>query len=545
MIEKLNDLSIYQSNFLKIVSKKGELERFSPNTYQQELNQWTKDRTTPLRILALKCRQIGVSTWASSFIYHRTATQFNKTSLIIADDDENSGGIFNMVKGYYENSPEWVRPMRRYSNQKALVFNDPNDENGERGLNSKVQVTTAGKMSAGRSKTIQYLHCSEYAFWPDAATVSTGLFQSVPYLPNTAIIIESTANGVSGKGAQFYEMCMRALGGDLSYKFFFFDWTENPEYEINPGHDFELTDEERDLMALYPRLTIPKIAFRRYKIKNELGSAILDPRDQFKQEYPITPEEAFISSGRPLFNTEEIRKRIANAPKAKRFTYRGGSFVEDERGELFVFKKPENRAYAIGADVAEGLEEGDSSTACVMDKDMEACAVYCGKIDPDQFGVYLVRLAKWYNGALLTPEVNNHGHATVAAIKRESYYSVFKREVQEELGRELQDKIGWQTNSKTKMLMLDELVASFRDNLLKVNCASTLREMITINIEDGGDVVLNGKDRTVALGLAIQGLKQAVVPNSNKAYVPGKIAKKDVTKMSLQEKLAYYKRGGK
>tara|TARA_R110000868_G_scaffold87034_4_gene243657 strand:+ start:6288 stop:7910 length:1623 start_codon:yes stop_codon:yes gene_type:complete len=534
------DLAFYQKNILKLVTKGGELKSFNPNSYQQELNKAASSKGMQ-RILVLKCRQIGVSTWGASYVYHKTATQFNKNALIIADDDENSSGLFRMTKLFYENSAPLVRPMQRYSNEKAIEFNHP-DKTNNNGLNSKISVTTAGKLSAGRSKTIQYLHCSEFAYWPNAALVSTGLFQSVPLMDNTSILIESTANGVGGKGAQFYEMCMRAIDGDSAYKFFFFDWKENPEYEIEPGEDFKLDDEEKDLAEKYPNLTLRKLAFRRYKIRNEMGSTILDPRDQYMQEYPDSPVSAFIASGRPCFNTGQIHKDIERAKDGERYTYAAGGFKADSRGEFHVFKKPENKAYSIGADVAEGLETGDFSTACVIDKNLEVCCTYSGHIDPDQFGEILVRLAKWFNGAIITHEVNNHGHAVSSALKRLAYNKVWKRETLDELGREIQDKIGWNTNVKTKMLMLDELVAPYRDGLLKVNCKPTLREMLTVMIEDGGNVVLNGKDRTVALGLAIQGLKQASIENSLKAFTPNKMQTKDVTKMSIEEKMAYYKR---
>lgn len=916
------------------MSKGGELKPFNPNSYQQELNKAASSKGMQ-RMLVLKCRQIGISTWGASYVYHKTATQFNKNALIIADDDENSGGLFRMTKLFYENSTPLVRPMQRYSNEKAIEFNHP-DKTNNSGLNSKISVTTAGKLSAGRSKTIQYLHCSEFAYWPNAALVSTGLFQSVPLMDNTSILIESTANGVGGKGAQFYEMCMRSIDGDGAYKFFFFDWKENPDYEMEPGEDFKPDEEEKELMAKYPNLTLRKVAFRRYKIRNEMGSTVLDPRDQFKQEYPNNPTESFIASGRPCFNTEQIHKDIASAPEGERYTYKSGGFEKDSRGEFLVFKKPENRAYSIGClpdgeevltdagpmpieevtfseklygkdgsmveiinrqrkhyegklykvkpnytvdtttftgehpilvladtklyrdsktkvrfykedvtwkkaeeltgddilrfpviykkelsnqeilnrfpsqesvrpdklvskemilnedfwffvgfwlaegwirnkgnneklkevtvavgtnkgfktlekvaaiirnvigripsrrtrghctelkfscfavyeflsnnfgqgaldkdisewvkflpknlkirlfegyisgdgciissksgpvinavsiskkllndfqdillslkalaavkvlreagevsfrgklyktkktyelnissrdsheiltmmgwpapcefkrakhkrygwltsdylylkiskieefefsgyvnnfetsdhsycsrlitthncDVAEGLETGDFSTACVINKDLEVCCTYSGHIDPDQFGEILVKLAKWYNGAIITHESNNHGHSVSNTLKRIGYNKLWKREVLDELGKDIQDKIGWNTNVKTKMLMLDELIAPYRDGLLKVNCKQTLREMLTIMIEDGGGVVLNGKDRTVALGLSIQGLKQSSVENSLKAYVPTKSFKKDVTKMSIEEKMAYYKKGG-
>lgn len=541
--QKLKDIEFYQKKALTLVDKSGSVRKFAPNIYQRALNNIVADRSKPTRLLILKCRQVGASTWGSSFTYHRTATQFNKSALVIADNSGNSAGIFNMLKGFYERSPETVRPQRRYSNQTAIVFNTPKENDGV-GLNSQILVSTSGNLSAGRSKTIQYLHCSEYAFWEDAATVSTGLFQSVPFLENTAIIIESTANGVSGKGEQFYNLCMRALDGDSAYSFCFFDWKDNPEYEIIPPKGFKRTPEEEELAAKYPNLTDAKIMFRRYKIENELGTALMDPVDQWNQEYPDSPEIAFISSGRPVFSAELIHSLIK---KAKQFTgtkhrLDAISPVEDKKGEIVIYDRPkQGMAYAIGADVAEGIEGGDFSTFCVLDKELNMVATYCGHVDPDKFGRMLVLTGKYYNNAILAPESNNHGYAVIAAIKNLNYNRVFKREEREELGKDITDKIGWHTNIKTKMLMLDELVAAVRDGSVTIKCESTLREMLSLVIEPDGNVVLNSKDKTVSLAISLQAIKQAVMDGQFKAIVPGaKNSRKDVTKMTIEEKMKYY-----
>ena len=70
------------------------------------------------------------------------------------------------------------------------------------GLNSKIKVQTAGNAGIGRSETFHYVHLSEYAFWQgvDANAPSkqlSGILQSVPNLPDTWVIIESTANGIN------------------------------------------------------------------------------------------------------------------------------------------------------------------------------------------------------------------------------------------------------------------------------------------------------------------------------------------------------------
>jgi hypothetical protein len=69
--------------------------------------------------------------------------------------------------------------------------------------------------------------------------------------------------------------------------------------------------------------------------------------------------------------------------------------------------------------------------------------------------------------------------------------------------------------------------------------------MMTLNIEDDGNIVLNSKDRTVAVGISLQALKQATVGGEYKAITPSKAPTKDVTKMTIEEKMRYYSRIGR
>jgi hypothetical protein len=307
----IRDLGFYQENFLKIVTKSHGLRPFKPNIYQQRLNQIIKELkkdNRPIRIRILKCRQIGCSTWASSFAYHFAATEFYKRALIIANDMDSSSGLFDMCKTFYEFSPEIVRPSRKKSNAKELVF----DRDDEGGLKSSVRIETAMKMSAGRSKTIQFLHMSEKAFWRDALTVQTGLLESVPIDAGTVIIDESTANGIAGAGETFYNDWQ-----NKSYYNVFFKWTDNPEYERDVPSDFKMTDLEKDLVEKHKELTPRKLMFRRFKISSGVGDSLIKPEDNFKQEYPLTENEAFLSTGRSVFDQEQLTKAREIAESAK------------------------------------------------------------------------------------------------------------------------------------------------------------------------------------------------------------------------------------
>ena len=88
--------------------------------------------------------------------------------------------------------PESIKPEQKKSNAKELVFNN---EEGT-GLDSKIKCMTAGGKGIGRSDTFTALHLSELAFWEgNKQDTLLGLLQAVPNIPESIVIIESTANG--------------------------------------------------------------------------------------------------------------------------------------------------------------------------------------------------------------------------------------------------------------------------------------------------------------------------------------------------------------
>lgn len=527
----IEDLNFYSKKFLKILTKKSTLDPLIFNSYQSHITSVIQEQNKmrkPVRVIVLKARQLGISTWATSCLFHQAVTNYYKKGVVIANDQDSTSNLFTMAKRYYDFLPERMKPMKRYSNQKALVFENPDDkqrENNE-GLLSSIIVENANKLTAGRSGTINLLHCSEVAFWKNAGTVVSGLFQAVPYEPGTMIILESTANGITGDGQEFHERWDAAENGDSEFTPIFFKWTDNPEYEIEPPHDFAPTPYERELLKEHKDLTPRKLAFRRYKIRNEMGSALLDPDDQFKQEYPLKPLEAFIASGRPVFKIDVITQRIKQIKKKG----------EKQDNGIIIYDQPDNeKFYAIGADVAEGLADGDASTIFVIDSDFKQVASYQGSIEPGDFGKLLCQVGELYNKALVAVEVNNHGHSVVSKMRDLRYTNVYTREVKEELSEEYTKKIGWHTNAKTKMKMLDEFVEAFRDNIIELNDKALLKEMSTLSVEQDGNVILNSKDRTVSACIAIQAIKQANYGDF-KATNPNKLNKEPKT---LEDKLKY------
>lgn len=505
-----HDTPWYIENFLKIKDKRATIIPFKLNKAQNiVLAQMALDEKAgkPKRYIVLKARQMGLSTLFEGIIYKDTSTNENKNSLIIAHEEQASSNLFQMSKLYYENSPEAIRPMKKYANGKVLSFENPTSDDNEKlknpGLRSKIAIATAGAGEVGRSATYHNIHASEVAFFPDAKTTMLGLLQAVPDQPNTMVVMESTANGV---GDWFHEMWMKAERGENEFTPIFLPWFIQDEYTRPFRSDAEkeqfrievesisqdsngnkVRTYEYELMMKHT-LTLEQLNWRRYTMANKCqGDEIL-----FMQEYPCTPEEAFISSGRPKFSIKALRKyqTITKPPITRGYLHKDGEkvkFVEDNSGYISIWKQPEQgMSYAIGADVAEGLVHGDYSTASVGDSNFDVVAMWHGHIDPDLYGTELVKLAKYYNEAYLGVENNNHGLTTLTTIKKEEYWNLYFTKSYDKISDDLTQKLGWTTSIRTKPYMIDKLAEFIREHHLGIYSDLIISEMFSYVIEDNG-----------------------------------------------------------
>lgn len=501
----LTDKLYRLNNLYHIRNKDGQIVRFRLN---QEQTEYILNRHN--RNIILKARQIGFSTLAVIDGQDDCLFESNFNAGIIAYSLDDAEKLMDKAKLALEKLPGWIRKYRTPINDSVgeLKFS-----NG-----SVFNVDTSY-----RGGTLSRLHVSEFgkiasAFPKKAREIIAGAFEAVPI--NGFIDIESTAEGSTGS---FYNLCQTAMskGGEseltsLEFKFHFYSWWQNPEYSIDSSVRIKSELEVYfDYLEKEHGIKLTQGQKNWYALKEETQ------QDLMPQEYPSYPEEAFLASGRSYFNQKQLSGDIK---RSKGIEYKRGyldndGFKADPKGNLTVYKMPSmDEAYSIGADVAEGLVLGDFSTASVLNKKFEQVAAYKGHLDPDLFGRFLVSLAKFYNQALIAPELNNHGHATLAAIKNAEYYNIYQRVVSDKLGDDIQEKVGWLNNKKSKMKMLDDFKEAYRDKSLILNDEATLREMSTVVIEDDGSVILNGKDLTVATGLAIQGLSQAYLPTDTGAF---------------------------
>ena len=145
-----------------------------------------KAKTGKVRVIILKARQLGVSTYVAARLYRHTINNMGTRCIIIGHERRASANLFEIVKRMHEGLPAEIRPAVGTSNAESLLFDR---------LDSGYIVSVASGEGTGRSATAQLLHASETAFWDDLPLQMASLMQTVPDIDGTEIIIESTANG--------------------------------------------------------------------------------------------------------------------------------------------------------------------------------------------------------------------------------------------------------------------------------------------------------------------------------------------------------------
>jgi hypothetical protein len=140
----ISDNRMYIEKCLKIINKEGQLVPFKLNAGQIIVDNIIKDleaQNKPVRLIILKARQMGISTYTEGYIYKKTVTQTYKSSSIIAHLDEASQNLYNMYKIFYENTPDALKPMKKYLNSDMLHFANPstNEEEVKRNLYYSLQ----------------------------------------------------------------------------------------------------------------------------------------------------------------------------------------------------------------------------------------------------------------------------------------------------------------------------------------------------------------------------------------------------------------------
>lgn len=147
--------------------------------------------------------------------------------------------------------------------------------------------------------------------------------------------------------------------------------------------------------------------------------------------------------------------------------------------------------WGMGADTSEGIGK-DANTFVLYDfgtfaEDVGTVAAtyHNNNIAPDLFGHELSRVGAEFGNCLIAPESNNTGHAAIAAMR--GYPNLYSQRTSGSRSIRTTEKLGWNTNRKTKPAMFFEFRKDYNDGKIKIYDINLLKEMrsyTTMDLQD-------------------------------------------------------------
>ena len=437
MVEAVLSHPAYLASVCRIVGRDG-LEPWVLWPHQERmLNTLAKPGPD---LIVLKARQLGVSwTMAAHALWFSLAHPARR-SYMFSIGDREAISLLDKVRDLYRSLPFPVRQARPLAtdNKRELTFTHPG------GFTSQLISLPS---SAGRGETAHMLYLDEGAHWEDSPK---RLAQVLPMAADIGrVVFASTANGMRGR---FYEIYANAPGNGWARLFMAAD--------ARPDRPPEWVEREREKGG-------------------ELGP----------QEYPLSAEEAFVSSGNLVFDTRALAWQRQNCVSAP--AWKGRFFVEqgraravkgDDTWRVWEWPRPDG-SYLITADACGGLGAKDFAYAAVIERgSWEQVAALHGRIPPVELAENLRAAGSIYRGtdgrpALLAPEANNHGQAVIATLREQGYPSIWSPESFDKRKLASASQLGWMTSVKSKANAVASLAACLSDGDFTIRDSRAITEM--------------------------------------------------------------------
>lgn len=559
------DPAVWLELFGRIKAKDPAKEKLVLNYLQRKmLAVWRRceELGIPCRIISLKPRQKGCTTLSGGLCYWLQRAR-KVSACIIGGQYSQTENAWKITQNYHKYDPcDWGNTGA--INARAAKWSN----------DSEMVPETARDYDAGRSGTYQFLLATELGRWSEdgaanASEVLSGILKCVPSIPGTTVILESTAKGKSGEFHDRYQDALpaeRFLAGEMpppgGYVSVFAPWFEfdDSAFRLTPAQKDEMQRTldaepwyrgEADLMRRMAHNNIrgrpqlgetdhgfdvwEQLAWRRYAIREDCKRDI----DLFNQDYPESPEVAFLSSGRLFFNQfglNRLRDLItAKTPAEGVLEMQPGATLPMWRpvstaleANFLVWERPAaHRRYLIAVDPATGkIEPGSDDPDChavlVLRQGYQdpvagwvRPAVVARVRPPCRWAISVLAdqvwlLARYYGGpagCLIVPEVNmDRGLIELLKLKNAQ---IAHRTVMNKDEHRLTADLGAETTSVSRGLWLDGLATAVREydregDGIDIWCSHIIGEMGTFVTKDSGRTEHeNGKHDDDVLALAI------------------------------------------
>lgn len=386
------------------------------------------------RNVILKARKMGFSSLLLAVGCIKFLMGKNERGISMSFDKNASTKQLERAKHFiksYERINKVTVPLK-YNSKNELVWQGENPDGTT--FTNALRIGTAKSTGFGRGDDITFLHLTEVSFATDLEQLLAGAGEAVVH--NTIITLETTANGYN----EFKTFWDEASAGARNYKALFY----SPEWE----YDEDFLNKKRA----------------------ELGRI-------FDQEFPMTPELAFIASGNLYFDKQALSELLPLTKETK--TVNGfREYREFKPGEFVV----------VFADTAAG--GGDFCAAHFLSKThLDIPLVYHSKVIATEMTPRLhIKLEEIFDITGVKPVVayerNNGGFFEMDrmnSLNRNQKYTIYRAKLNQgtKYVQSEGPKLGWDTNSATRPVMLQMIKEAVDNKLITIYDRPTINEMFS------------------------------------------------------------------
>jgi hypothetical protein len=406
-------------------------------------------------VVILKARQLGLTWLVLGFALWEMLFRPAATVLLFSRrDDEAVDLLRTRLRGMYDRLPPWLRV------RSCPVDNDHEWQwsNGSRVL--------AFPTTAGDSYTASLAVVDEADLVPDLDRLMRAVKPTID--GGGRMVLLSRADKTKPL-SPFKRIYQGARQGHSEWAAVFLPWDARPDRDAA-----WYEGQRRDILA-------------------RTGAV-----DDLHEQYPASDAEALAprSLDKRLPAAWLTKCYQARAPVAGPFPPRQGPPAIPA---LTVYALPApGRRYVVGADPAEGNPTSDESALAVLEVDSgEEVASLGGRFEPATFAAHVSAVARWYQGAAVLVERNNHGHAVLLWLRDNAL------DLTRLCGHD--GSPGWLTTTKGKALLYDRAGEVLRDGEAVIHDPETFSQLASIEGATLRAPEGQPDDRATAFALAVAG----------------------------------------
>lgn len=531
---------------IRIKAKQGGRVRFKLNYPQLIVLQeceMLREAGEPIDIIILKARQWGGSTFC---IFYQSWLLFKwdhyHSFSVAAHVQTAAETIVKMLRRAMADYPAWdlglsedaslhFAPAGKSGN--SYVIKDDADRMV---FEAEIHIGSAEKPDTLRSKDIAGVHYSEVGLFPDTpekrpedliADISGGILK-------TRLSMQAMESTAKSSDDYFHDAYVAAKEGKSSYHPIFIGWQCIP-HDTLPIQDVEefvvwlLQNKDNDMPVGKWKMpgkyywylwescqaTLEGINWYRYK---ELD---FSTRAQMLNEAPSNDVEAFVAAGAHAFDVyqvEAMRKfckepykvgRLISNERRDKGVLQGIKFIEQTNGNLKIWEEPDDTSvsnrYLVAVDIGGPNPTSDFHSVRVFDRLMmmpefngrpNVVAEMHYHCQRDDLAYDAMRLAEWYNHALLVIESNTYemrdknrdvggdGSQYILDVAGEIYTNLYCRETPaDQIEEGAPKRWGFHTGPDTKPKIIDLARWAIAEQKWEEPCSNCLDEF-SMYIED-------------------------------------------------------------